>query len=204
MRGGVHQIVCLCDSLSDVAKAKKELSAEISAIPNKKPLVCLDWMELVPGMVQTIKLDLSSSAIFYLILNIVVAFSILNTFLMAVFERTKEFGVLLAIGTRPGRLFKILLIESVTLTMIGVVLGCIGGCLVTLWFQKHGIDISSLSADGTDILKAYGMSGSIYPRLTVISALLWPAIIVVLSMLAALYPALKVRKLKPVEALSHM
>ncbi len=204
MRGGIHQAVGICETLSDVKRAKTILTPAVRRRDNRKPLICLDWKELMPGLVQTIKLDLSSSAIFYLILNIVVAFSILNTFLMAVMERTKEFGVMLSMGTGPGRLFKILLLESVALTLIGVALGCIGGCLVTLWFQEHGIDISALSANATDMLAAYGISGKIYPRLSVVSALTWPAIIVVLSLLAALYPALKVRKLRPVEALAHM
>ena len=73
-----------------------------------------------------------------------------------------------------------------------------------MYFEGHGIDIGAMSSNATDVLKAYGISGRIYPRLTVISALTWPAVIVVLSILAALFPALKVRKLKPVEALAHM
>ena len=68
----------------------------------------------MPGLRQSIEMDLISGLIFYLLLLLVVAFSILNTFLMAIFERTREFGVMMAIGTTPGRLTKVLLIESMT------------------------------------------------------------------------------------------
>ena len=95
MRGGVHRIVVNADSLDNVSVVKKKLKAELSQIKSKKPVIALDWKELTPGLVQSIAMDLISGVIFYLILIIVVAFSIMNTFLMSVFERTKEFGVLI-------------------------------------------------------------------------------------------------------------
>ncbi|GAJ01540.1 unnamed protein product, partial [marine sediment metagenome] len=101
-------------------------------------LVVLDWMELMPGLIQAIQMDLVSAFIFYIILIVVVAFSILNTFLMAVFERTREFGVLLAIGTTPRRLTKLLLTESVSMTMVGIVIGGINhGFIRTKLKRQH-------------------------------------------------------------------
>jgi ABC-type lipoprotein release transport system permease subunit len=198
MRGAIHEAVVVGKSLKHVAKIKKDITAQTAKINLKHPLVTLDWVELMPGLRQAIEMDLVSGIIFYLILILVVAFSILNTFLMAIFERTKEFGVLMAMGTTPGRLTKMLLIESMSMTMVGIVIGIIIGCLVTWYFQIHGIDI----AGSSEILKQYGISGRIHPQLSLISAISGPAVVLLITFLAALYPALKVRRLRPVEALA--
>ena len=198
MNRTVHEVVAVADSLTHVAKIKKQVTTAI-AKTKQDPLVVLDWTELMPGLQQAIKMDLVSGIIFYLILILVVAFSILNTFLMAIFERTKEFGVLMAIGITPGRLTKLLLIESVSMTMVGIVIGTFIGCLITWYFQINGIDL----AGSSEILKQYGISGRMHPQLSLLSAVSGPAAVLIITFLAALYPALKVRKMHPVEALAH-
>ena len=145
MQGAVHEVVTIATSLAEVEDIKVILKTALPSVSSKKPLIVLDWNELMPGLRQSIEMDLVSGLIFYLLLVLVVAFSILNTFLMAIFERTREFGVLMAIGTTPGRLTKVLLIESMTLTSIGIVTGIIIGSLITLYFQSHGIDFSGAS-----------------------------------------------------------
>ena len=114
MEGAVHEVVVIAKSLSDVSRIKAQLKAALAVLNNGKALKILDWQELMPGLRQAIEMDLVSGLIFYGLLIIVVAFSILNTFLMAIFERTKEFGVMMAVGTTPRRLTKILLIESMS------------------------------------------------------------------------------------------
>jgi ABC-type antimicrobial peptide transport system permease subunit len=155
-------------------------------------------MELMPGLVEAIKMDLVSGFIFYLILIVVVAFSILNTFLMSILERTKEFGVLMAIGTTPGRLTRLLLMESVGMTVLGVVAGIITGSLITWYFQVHGIHISGT----TELMRQFGLPDRIFPRLSVLSVSIGAGIVLVITVLTALYPALKVRRLRPVEAMT--
>jgi ABC-type lipoprotein release transport system permease subunit len=199
MRGAAHEVVAIARSLRDVAAIKRSVEAGIADIGNDHSLVALDWMELVPGLLQAIQLDLTSGMIFYLILIMVVAFSIMNTFLMAIFERTKEFGVLMAIGTTPRRLTKILLIESISMTMVGIAAGIILGSIITLYFQSHGIEF----AGSAEIMSEFGISGKLYPRLSIISATVGPTLVLAMTFLAALYPAMKIRKLRPVEALSH-
>ncbi|MBW2226326.1 MAG: ABC transporter permease [Deltaproteobacteria bacterium] len=200
MQGAVHQVVVVAKSLKDVSEIKKTVSAGIKNIDKKHFLTVLDWEALMPGLRQAIEMDLVSGVIYYLILIMVVAFSILNTFLMAIFERTQEFGVLMAIGTSPGRLTRLLLIESLSMTMIGIITGVVIGCLVTGYFQIHGIDISGAS----ELLSQYGISGRLHPKLSLLSATSGPAVVLMITFLAALYPALKVRGLKPVEALTYV
>ena len=200
MYGAVHEVVVTGKSLKAVDGIKAILNTEIKKINPKLPLIVLDWKELTPGLLQSIELDLVSGIIFYFLLILVVAFSILNTFLMVIFERTREFGVLKAIGITPGRLTKLLLIESISMTIIGITAGIIAGSLITLYFQGHGIDISGAS----DILVQYGISGRIYPRLSLLSAFIGPGIVFIITFLAALYPALKIRSLRPVEAMTYV
>jgi len=198
MDGAVHEMVVLGRSLEDVKQIKNKLSAGVSNIDSDGNLVVLDWMELMPGLVQSIKLDLVSGLIMYFILIVVVAFSILNTFLMAIFERTREFGVIMAIGMTPGRLMKSLFLESVMITMIGIILGIISGGLVTWYFQVHGILISGAS----EVLSQYGLPDRLYPQLSLLSISIGAGIVLIITILTAIYPVLKVRLLRPVEAMT--
>ena len=85
MRDAVHSVVLLCSSLGVVSDVKTMIQKKLAGRQFKYPLVTLDWDELTPGLKQGIQVDLISGIIMYLILVIVVAFSILNTFLMAIF-----------------------------------------------------------------------------------------------------------------------
>ncbi|UCD83195.1 MAG: ABC transporter permease [Desulfobacterales bacterium] len=197
MRGMVHEVVIVARSLSDVGHIKRTIQKDLSSLNTDQRLTVLDWDELMPGLRQSIEMDLISGLIFYILLILVVAFSILNTFLMAIFERTKEFGVLMAIGTSPGRLTKVLLIESMTMAAIGIAAGIIIGSLLTLYFQSHGFDISGAS----ELLSQFGITGRIYPKLSWISAVSGPMAVLIITFIAALYPAMKVRRMKPVQAM---
>ena len=197
MEGSVHEIVVMCRDLEHVDRVKTILAEQVQRSSEAHPLVVLDWKELMPGLIQSIQMDLVSGLIFYLILIVVVAFSILNTFLMAIFERKKEFGVLMALGTTPGRLTRLMLLESATTTLMGVGLGMVCGCLVTLYFQHNGIVISG----ATELLRQYGMPERMYPKLSMLSIAIGAGIVLGITGLTALFPALKIRRLGPVEAL---
>jgi ABC-type lipoprotein release transport system permease subunit len=194
----VHEVVVIGKSLSDVPKIKAKIQAALTALNRDKPLKTLDWQELMPGLRQAIEMDLVSGLIFYGLLIIVVAFSILNTFLMAIFERTREFGVMMAIGASPRRLTKILLIESMAMTAIGIIAGILFGIGITYYFQINGIDFSG----GSDLLNQFGITGRMYPKLSFLSVSIGPFMVLFFTFIAALYPALKVRRLRPVEAMT--
>jgi ABC-type lipoprotein release transport system permease subunit len=198
MDGAVHEVVVIGKSLSDVSAIKAKIQADLSRLNISKPLKTLDWQELMPGLRQAIEMDLVSGLIFYGLLIVVVAFSILNTFLMAIFERTREFGVMMAIGTTPRRLTKVLLIESMSMTLIGIIAGIILGIGLTYYFQVHGIDFSS----GSELLSQFGISGRMYPKLSLLSVSIGPFMVLFFTFFAALYPALKIRRLRPVEAMT--
>ncbi len=200
MNGSVHETVIIAESITVVSKIKKDIRGALNGISSENSLAVFDWMEIMPGLLQSIQMDLVSGIIMYLILVIVVAFSIFNTFVMAVFERTREFGVMMAIGTTPGRLTKLVLYESACMTFVGILVGIILGCLVTLWFQKHGVYIAGTA----DIMSQYGLPERLYPKLNIFTALAGPLAVFMITIISAVFPALKIKRLKPVEAMNHV
>ena len=198
MGNAVHEVVIIAKSLSDVSRIKAKLVTALSKLNKGTHLKTFDWQELMPGLRQAIEMDLVSGLIFYALLIIVVAFSILNTFLMAIFERTREFGVLMALGTTPRRLTKVLLTESMVMTAVGIMAGILIGIAITYYFQMNGIDFSG----GSDLLSQFGITGRMYPKLSLLSVSIGPIMVLFFTFIAALYPALKVRRLRPVEAMT--
>lgn len=203
MGDSVHQVIILLDSLKSVDRVKGLLQealkslAETSVDTKTGQLVIIDWVEALPGLVEAIKMDLSSGLIFYIILVVIVAFSIMNTFLMAVFERKKEFGILIAIGVKPPRLAGILLLESILMTFTGISIGIVLGSIITLYFQSHGITIAGAS----DLLRQYGLPARMYPMLSFLSIISGAAIVLIITFFAACYPALLAMRIRPVEAI---
>ena len=198
MSEAVHEVVAVGNSLKDVQGMKTRIKNSLPRMMDQDDMVVFDWMELMPGLIEAIKMDLVSGFIMYIILILVVAFSILNTFLMVVFERTREFGLFMAMGTTPGRLTKLLMMESAAMTLMGIFSGIIAGSLITYYFQIHGI----LIPGATEIMRQFGLPDRMYPQLSLLSLSIGPGVVLIITFLTALYPALRVRRLKPVEAMT--
>ena len=169
----------------------------VGALPGREDVRVLDWMELAPGMMAAIRFDLAFWFVFYVILAVVVAFTILNTFLMAVFERTREFGVMMALGSTPARLTGLLFRESAILAILGGLAGFLLGFLVTDWFHERGIFLPGM----TEWAKYHGLPNRIYPIQTASGILLGIGLVLLISMAAAAIPIGRVRRLTPVRAM---
>ena len=102
----------------------------------------LPWPELMPDLVQFMKLDDVGNWVGNWVLIVVVGFGLLNTILMSVFERVREFGVLRALGLRPRAVFALVMIESVQLTLLGIAVGFAIGIPLVLWLAQHPIPIT--------------------------------------------------------------
>jgi len=155
------------------------------------------WSELLPGLRESIKLDKVSASIMYVILLVIIAFSISNTFLMAILERTYEFGVMLAIGTGRSRLLRMLFLETSLLATLGILLGIAFGMAITGYYQNVGIDFGEAAA----MMAEYGMPTRLHPRMNLITVLIGPLFVLLFTLISASYPILKVRKLAPVKAM---
>ncbi len=194
MQGAAHMVVITTPSLDDVAAAKLVVEGLLPADDN---IVVHDWDALEPGLKQTIKADISSAAFTYFILVILVAFSVLNTQTMSVLERTHEFGIVMALGLKPGRLGRLVLLESGLMGGMGALFGILVGGAITGYFSVYGFTYPGLE----EMASQFNLPGRMYPAVTVPSLVLGPAVVFVFSLLATVYPAWRLNKLKPVEAM---
>ncbi len=163
-------------------------------------LVVLDWNALVPGLRQMIEADKINGWFMYGCLILIVTFSILNTFLMAVLERTREFGVMLALGTKPLFIGKLVILESCLLTLVGLAIGLLFGTAITLYYYVYGFSYPGMAELGAE----FGLSDTITPQLSILAFTLGPTAILVFTLIASLYPALRIRFLKPVDAMKSV
>ena len=196
MYGGVHEIAIKIDDLRNLDTVQSDLAATIQKDDIPKTVV-LTWDQVLPGVKQGIDLDWQSAQIFYVILMMVVGFGIMNTFLMSFLERTREFGVLMSIGMLPGKIARLIFIEAMLLTAVGLVTGLIGGSALTYYYEVKGISLASME----EMMAEYGMSATMYPELSWWLIRRTSIFIVVVSAIVALYPAIKVMRLQPVDAL---
>ena len=125
------------------------------------------------------------------------SFGLVNTLVMAIFERTREIGLMQSLGMRPALILYQILIESFLLLLIGLVAGNVIALLTIIPLQD-GIDISEV-AEGMEMM---GSSSVLYPALKLKDMLLANTVVIVLGLLTSLLPAWHASRLNPVEALS--
>jgi ABC-type lipoprotein release transport system permease subunit len=192
MNGAGHQVVIQAPTLDDAPALQGQVAA---GLPDG--LVVHDWTVLQPGLKQAIQADMSSAFFMYGILVILVAFSVLNTQLMSVLERTHEFGVVMALGMKPGRLGRLVMLETALMGLLGLLLGSAAGALLTFWLSVNG-----LSYPGMEEMAAnFNLPGRVYPQVSFMKTFFGPAIVFLFTLLAAVYPAWRLRRLHPVEAM---
>jgi ABC-type lipoprotein release transport system permease subunit len=189
-----HAIVVSGSNYETIPKTKAAVAAQLAS---DSRLVVLDWEQLIPGLKQLIQTDMVQNWITYIALILIVTLSIMNTFLMSVLERTREFGIMLALGVSPRQIGGMVLLESLFLTLLGLAIGIALGGGIAVWLHFEGFSFPGMK----EIYAQYGLPGEIHPKLSFASFTLGPAVILVFTMLAALYPALRIRKLQPVEAI---
>lgn len=194
MPGQGHAVAVTLPALDAVPGAAATLR---EALATPGGLRVLDWEELNPGLKQAIQADMSSAWFMYGVLIVLVAFSVLNTQLMSVMERTREFGMISALGVRPRRLAGLILLETVLMALIGFLIGVLLGWLVALYFNRYGLTYPGMQEAAT----RFNLPGRMYPAVTPLTLTLGPAVVFGFCLLAALYPALRLFRLRPVEAM---
>lgn len=154
------------------------------------------WKEVAPELGYADELMNQMMYIFIGIIMLALAFGIVNTMLMAVLERKRELGMLMAIGMNRLRVFSMILLETLYLSLLSGPLGILFGYLSIEYFKKVGIDLSMVSEG----LRSLAVGSVVYPDLE--EAFYWnvAGIVVLTAFIASLYPARKALKLKPAEA----
>ena len=194
MPGQGHAVVVALPALDAVPAAAAGLREALAGAGGVR---VLDWEELNPGLKQAIQTDMSSAWFMYGVLIVLVAFSVLNTQLMSVMERTREFGMISALGVRPRRLAGLILLETVLMALIGFLIGVFLGWLVALYFNRYGLTYPGMEEAAT----RFNLPSRMYPAVTPLTLTLGPVVVFGFCLLAALYPALRLFRLRPVEAM---
>ncbi len=194
----VTMLAVFTRDVSATAAAK----AEIERVLRGLPIEVLSWMEAAPDLYSVIAVDEGGLYAMMAIVFIVAGAGILNTLLMSVLERTREFGVLLAMGGTPGRVLAIVLGEALLLGLAAGGAGLGLGLSANYHFATTGIDLKALmgsSFETSGIL----MPSHFYAHLHPGKVLLSSAVVLGLVMLGGLYPALRAARLEPAEAMQH-
>jgi ABC-type lipoprotein release transport system permease subunit len=158
-------------------------------------LKVLTWKDLNLMILDLETMAQSYISIFYLIILAITASVIINTLIMSVYERTREIGILSAIGMRGGRIMALFLAESSFLAVGGVIMGLVLGLLATAYFNRFGFYIGNMGLTGILV------SDTIYARLTLNDTISLTIMTFVVTLLAGLYPAVMASRMQPVEAL---
>ncbi|WP_293677199.1 FtsX-like permease family protein [uncultured Phenylobacterium sp.] len=169
----------------------------LQELARKQGVIVRDWGSMEPAMRDGITLKIATSMMFFLTLVVVVAFIILNTLLMSVLERTREFGMLLAVGMQPHMIGRMVWIELVGLALVGCGAGLAIGGGITLWLQHQGVLIPGMA----DLLSQFGLPPRLYPALSPLSALIGPGAIFVAILIGGIVPYLRVARLTPALAM---
>ena len=185
-----HEIAVLAKDMDVVQDLKKELSL---LFPNDK---VRSWNEISPELEYWVELGGVFSYIFVIVLMLGLAFGLLNTMLMAVFERTREIGMLMAIGMSKRKVFFMIVYETFMLSIIGTIISIIGSSILIRWLSERGIDLSAFS----DVMQELGFETLIYPYLAGSFYIFLPIIVLIISLFAAIYPAIKALRLNPSDA----
>ncbi len=178
------------------ASYPKEFSIKQVFVEFFTGLDVLDWQELEPQAAAMFVFADAAVFIWFLIMMGALVFGLVNTLVTAVMERVQEFGMLRAVGMRPGAVIAQVVLESTLIMVTGIAIGLLLGWGFYLWLQD-GIDLSQW-AEGVELA---GMRSLLVPRLLVEDLILVAGLSLVFGILAALYPAWRAVKIKPLEAL---
>ena len=158
----------------------------------------LGWPALMPSLVQMVAFHDAVAYIVIFVVFVVVAAGIVNTILMSVLERSREFGVMMALGTPSSRIVWLVLLETAILAGLGYLLGLVLGLSVTFYFGSHGLDFSAY-IKAMDTMP--GLSGIVYPTIEAQRLVVIGVVVVSVALLAAALPAWKASRNSPLEAM---
>jgi len=189
-----HNIIINAADLSQASTIQHSIEAMLAA---HDKLVVLDWEILQPGLKQAIQADFTSAWFMYGVLIVLVAFSVLNTQLMSVLERTREFGVMMALGVKPARLGSLVITETIVMSGLGLAIGAVLGIVLTWYLSIVGFSYPGMA----EMAERFNLPDRMYPSLSLLSILLGPSIVFLFSLLASIYPAIRLFFLQPVAAM---
>jgi ABC-type lipoprotein release transport system permease subunit len=192
----ISEISIILSAADEADRIARALDKQLKQLPPDTYRV-RTWQEVLPMLRIYLELYDQFVVIWFLVTFIAMAFGLVNTTLMAVFERMREFGLVKALGMRPGRIIRAILTESFFILVGGMLIGNIFGLLSCLALSGSGIDLSAM-AQGAEFAS---MARIIYPVIYGRDILIANLIVLGLGLLVSLYPAIKAARFQPVDAL---
>ncbi len=191
LEGQVHEIAVLTE-------AQYDENLILTAYKDQYPSDLVEtWREIAPELALLQEMYGSMLYVLMVIIMLALVFGIVNTMLMAVLERTKELGMLMAVGMNKTRVFAMVLLETLFIGIISAPFGMLAGSLTIRYFTLNGLDLSAYSEG----LESFGYNSILYPYIENQAYFTIAMGVIITSFIGAVYPAWKAVKLKPVEAL---
>lgn len=189
--GDYHEIALLLD--------KHELAEPFAQeLQNQYPdLEVKPWLDLATGMRYMVEASGTFAYVIVAIILVALLFSVVNTMLMAVMERTRELGMLMAVGMNKTKVFFMIMLETLLLSLIGGPVGLLIAFLFIESTGRQGIDLGAIG----EVYNEIGFSAIVHPELPFNSYISITVMVLIMAILAAIYPAIKALKLNPSEAI---
>lgn len=195
----IHEIGVITTTAAQASRVAVALESQLRPL---FPVRVRAWTELSPALAEYVRLSRSSNAILFSIVFLVAIIGVMNTMLMAVFERTREFGVLAALGLRPAYLVGLIVLEALLLAGVSLAMGGTVGLPLLWYLQAYGLDLRNVMGE-------LSMAGVVIDPIwyghhdfpSYVQAALG---LTGVTLISALYPALRAARFRPVEAMRRV
>ena len=191
-----HMLLLMVDDLSQLGAIATQINP---LLPEQ--LTLQTWQQLMPLIEQSIEMDKAGGYLFFSMLLILVTFAVVNTFVMVLYERTREFGLFMALGMRPWQVIGQVQFEALLLSSLGVALGLGLSYPLIDYLTGVGIPVDQIGGEEAIQQMQMGTMDRIYPRVTWSSMATAPLVMMIGTQLAALVSTVRVRGINPVTAL---
>jgi ABC-type lipoprotein release transport system permease subunit len=187
----IHEIAIMLTDIESVDRTKEQLTG----ISHDNTIST--WKELAPDAAMMNDFMILYYFLFIGIIMFALAFGIVNTMMMTILERTKELGMLMAIGMNRKKIFSMILLETIFLTLVGAVAGMLFGWLIIEVLSLTGIHFSSWGEG----FEAIGFAATVYPVVTFDFYVLITITVIITAVISSIWPARKALNLNPIETL---
>ena len=194
---GATQLAVFLENEKHQARIKEQIEPLISG----PEATVFDWEDIMPDLVLFVQMDNAGTYIFMGIIMVVVALGILNTILMSVLERTREFGLMVALGMEPRRLLGLVVLETAFLSVVSLGVGAILGLAAHLYLAEYGFDMGFITQEQLTMAGAV-FDSVIYSELAPARVLVLVEVVFCVTFLAGLYPAIRAARVDPVRAIT--
>jgi ABC-type lipoprotein release transport system permease subunit len=196
----------LRDQVTEVPIFLKQIGSEatvMTALQSQLPNYEIDsWQTLKGDLKETLDAKFAYTSFFGIVVIVIASIGILNLMLMAVFERTREMGVLAALGMKGRQIMGLFLLEGSFIGVVGAVIGSAFGLLFIALMGSAGLDFSKMTTGMGEV--GVLMSGKIYPTITAVDLVTRAILVVIIAAIASLYPAWQASRKEPSKALHHV